>query len=278
MEATTSVIDGAFWLTVAAILALLVLSAFFSGSETALTAASRGKLRGLGLSTYVEVAGGVPSRISAQLGSRGARFEAVEVRVSAKGHVTILCGTHSHGQSHETTFPQLVCDKLGIAYDKVAFVQGDTDRVHYGRGTAASRSLAIGGAAIVKALDKIIDKGKSILAYSLDVDRRDIDFDDGAFSVAGTNQVIPFDDLCRMAYLAADFPPDEIEPGLAATAYYDPENWTYPGGCHICELEVDPEVVLAGPAHQRRDGLNHSAGHQLVEALLNAFGVVHDSP
>ncbi|QIE48095.1 xanthine dehydrogenase family protein molybdopterin-binding subunit (plasmid) [Pseudohalocynthiibacter aestuariivivens] len=204
--------------------------------------AENGKLRGLGLSTYVEVAGGVPSRISAQLGSRGARFEAVEVRVSAKGHVTILCGTHSHGQSHETTFPQLVCDKLGIAYDKVAFVQGDTDRVHYGRGTAASRSLAIGGAAIVKALDKIIDKGKSILAYSLDVDRRDIDFDDGAFSVAGTNQVIPFDDLCRMAYLAADFPPDEIEPGLAATAYYDPENWTYPGGCHICELEVDPEL------------------------------------
>jgi carbon-monoxide dehydrogenase large subunit len=215
---------------------------YASFEERRKASAEKGKLRGLGISTYVEVAGGVPSRISAQLGSRGSRFEAAEVRVSAKGHVTILCGTHSHGQGHETTFPQLVCDKLGVAYDKVSFVQGDTDLVHYGRGTAASRSLAIGGTAIVKALDKIIDKGKTILSLSLNVDRDAIDFDDGAFSVAGTNQVIPFDDLCRMAYLAADFPPDVIEPGLTATAYYDPENWTYPGGCHICELEVDPDL------------------------------------
>lgn len=204
--------------------------------------AETGKLRGLGISTYVEVAGGIPSRTSAQLGARGARFEAAEVRVSATGQVTVFVGTHSHGQGHETTFPQLVSDKLGVDYNKIAFVQGDTDRVHYGRGTAASRSLAIGGSAIVMALDKIIDKGKSILSLSLNVDRNDIDFADGAFSVANTNQVVPFEELCRMAYLAKDFSPSEIEPGLTATAYYDPENWTYPGGCHICELEIDPDL------------------------------------
>lgn len=215
---------------------------YFSFEKRREASAATGKLRGLGISTYVEVAGGIPSRESVQLGSRGSRFEAVEVRVSAKGHVTVLCGTHSHGQGHETTFPQLVCDKLGIAYDKVSFIQGDTDMVHYGRGTAASRSLAIGGSAIVKALDKVIEKGKSILSFSLDVDRNDIDFDNGAFSVAGTNQVVSFEDLCRMAYLATDFPPDVIEPGLIATAYYDPKNWTYPGGCHICELEIDPAL------------------------------------
>lgn len=210
--------------------------------ERCKASAAKGKLRGLGISTYVEVAGGMPSRSSAQLGARGARFESAEVRVSAKGYVTVLCGTHSHGQGHETTFPQLVCDKLGVPYDKVTYVQGDTDMVHYGRGTAASRSLAIGGTAIVKALDKVIDKGKAIIALHLDVAQDDIAFENGAFAVSGTNQVIPFDDMCRMAYLASDFPADVIEPGLTATTYYDPENWTYPGGCHICELEVDPDL------------------------------------
>lgn len=202
----------------------------------------RGKLRGLGISTYVEIAGGVPSKVVAELGARGPRFEAAEVRVHPSGAVTVYCGTHSQGQGHETTFAQIVSDKLGIDYDSVTLVQGDTDQVRYGRGTAASRSLVVGGSAVIKALDKIVAKGKRIAAHVLETHHTDIEFRDGSFGVVGTDRRIGFAEVARRAYTAADFPVDEIEPGLNETAFYDPANWSYPGGCHVCELEIDPET------------------------------------
>src|SRR5690606_24595260 len=147
----------------------------------------RGKLRGLGISTYVEIAGGVPSKVVAELGARGSRFEAAEVRVHPSGAVTVYCGTHSQGQGHETTFAQIVSDKLGVDDECVTLVQGDTDQVRYGRGTAASRSLVVGGSAVIKALDKIVDKGKRIAAHVLEAHPGDIEFRDGAFGVLGTD-------------------------------------------------------------------------------------------
>lgn len=202
----------------------------------------RGKLRGLGISTYVEIAGGVPSRVVAELGARGSRFEAAEVRVHPSGAVTVYCGTHSQGQGHETTFAQIVSERLGVDYECVTLVQGDTDQVRYGRGTAASRSLVVGGSAVIKALDKIVDKGKRIAAHVLEAHPGDIEFRDGAFGVLGTDRRIGFAEIARRAYTAADFPADEIEPGLDEIAFYDPVNWSYPGGCHVCELEIDPET------------------------------------
>jgi carbon-monoxide dehydrogenase large subunit len=202
----------------------------------------RGRLRGLGISTYVEIAGGVPSRIVAELGARGPRFEAAEVRVHPTGAVTVYCGTHSQGQGHETTFAQIVSDRLGIDFDCVTLIQGDTDQVRYGRGTAASRSLVVGGSAVVKALDKIIDKGRRIAAHVLEASAVDVEFRDGRFAVMGTDRRIAFAEVARRAYTASDFPVDEIEPGLDEIAFYDPANWSYPGGCHVCELEIDPET------------------------------------
>jgi carbon-monoxide dehydrogenase large subunit len=203
---------------------------------------ARGKYRGLGLSTYLEIAGGTPSRVAAMQGSRGARFDAAEVRVHPSGAVTVYCGTHSQGQGHETAFCQIVSDRLGIDYDKVVLIEGDTDQVRFGRGTAASRSLVTGGSAIVKALDKIIHKGKRIAAHGFETELDDIVFAGGVFTVAGTDRSVGFAEIARRAYAATDFPPEEIEPGLNEIAFYEPENWTYPGGCHVCELEIDPET------------------------------------
>lgn len=204
--------------------------------------ARRGLRRGVGISTYVEIAGGTPSRMLAQLGGRGGRAEAAQIRVHPGGDVTVFSGAHSHGQGHETTFAQIVAARLGIPIDNVRVVQGDTDAVLYGRGTIASRSLVIGGSAIVLGLDKIIRKAARIAAHLLEVDEVEIVFDQGMFSIAGTDRRRSFAEVARAAYLLHDYPESGLEPGLDETAFYDPANWTYPGGCHLCELEVDPET------------------------------------
>ncbi|MCR0983838.1 xanthine dehydrogenase family protein molybdopterin-binding subunit [Roseomonas populi] len=205
-------------------------------------AGRRGRLRGFGISTYVEIAGGTPSRVVGQLGGRGGRSESAQVRVHPSGAVTVFSGAHSHGQGHETTFAQIVADRLGVPYERVRIVQGDTDQVPFGRGTAASRSLVVGGSAIIKAVEKIVAKGKRIAAHRLEASADDIVFEDGIFRVDGTDRGVSFTDVARAAYTPHDYPIDEIEPGLDETAFYDPKNWTYPGGCHVCELEVDPET------------------------------------
>jgi carbon-monoxide dehydrogenase large subunit len=200
----------------------------------------KGLLRGIGLSTYVEIAGGTPSRMLGQIGGRGGRSESAQIRVHPSGTVTVFSGVHSHGQGHETTFAQIVAERLGIAFEHVKIVQGDTDRIPFGRGTIASRSLVVGGSAIIAGLDKIITKARKIAAHLLETAHADITFENGRFQVIGTDRSIGFREVARAAYLLHEYPIAELEPGLDETAFYDPKNWTFPGGCHICELEVDP--------------------------------------
>lgn len=213
-----------------------------SFEERRAEARSRGKYRGIGISTYVEIAGGTPSRKLGEQGGRGGRAEAAVVRVHPDGTVIVFSGSHSHGQSHETTFAQLVCSRLYLPITDVKVVQGDTDAVPYGRGTAASRSLVLGGSAIVKALEKIVDKGRRIAAHILGTDLASVTFSEGRFEDVAGNASLAFRDVAKAAYTVHNYPIEEMEPGLEASAFYDPANWTYPCGCHICELEVDPDT------------------------------------
>lgn len=205
-------------------------------------AAARGKKRGIGYSCYIEACGLAPSNIAGALGARAGLFEAGEVRVHPTGTVTVFTGSHSHGQGHETTFAQVVAAKLGIPVENIEIVHGDTGRVPFGMGTYGSRSLSVGGTAIVKAVDKIIAKGKKIAAHLLEAADTDIEFENGEFKVAGTDKKIPFGSVALTAYVPHNYPLDKLEPGLNENAFYDPTNFTYPSGTHICEVEVDPET------------------------------------
>jgi len=203
---------------------------------------AHGKLRGIGYSCYIEACGLAPSNIAGALGARAGLFEAGEVRVHPTGTVTVFTGSHSHGQGHETTFAQVVAAKLGIAVESVEIVHGDTGRVPFGMGTYGSRSLSVGGTAIVKAVDKIIAKGKKIAAHLLEAADTDIEFENGEFIVAGTDKKVPFGSVALTAYVPHNYPLDKLEPGLNENAFYDPTNFTYPSGTYICEVEVDPET------------------------------------
>ncbi len=204
--------------------------------------AAKGKLRGLGYSCYIEACGLAPSNIAGALGARAGLFEAGEVRVHPTGTVTVFTGSHSHGQGHETTFAQVVAAKLGIAIEAVEIVHGDTGRVPFGMGTYGSRSLSVGGTAIVKAVDKVIAKGKKIAAHLLEAADTDIEFDSGEFKVKGTDKKVPFGAVAFAAYVPHNYPLDKLEPGLNENAFYDPTNFTYPAGSYVCEVEVDPET------------------------------------
>jgi carbon-monoxide dehydrogenase large subunit len=202
-------------------------------------AAARGKLRGLGYSCYIEACGLAPSNIAGALGARAGLFEAGEVRVHPTGTVTVFTGSHSHGQGHETTFAQVVAGQLGIPLENVEIVHGDTGRVPFGMGTYGSRSLSVGGTAIVKAVDKIIAKGKKIAAHLLEAADTDIEYENGEFKVAGTDRKVPFGQVALTAYVPHNYPLDKLEPGLNENAFYDPTNFTYPSGSYVCEVEVD---------------------------------------
>jgi len=205
-------------------------------------AEKRGKRRGLGYSTYIEACGIAPSAVVGSLGARAGLFESAEVRVHPTGSVTVFTGSHSHGQGHETTFAQLVSGALGIPMESVDIVHGDTAKIAYGMGTYGSRSLAVGGEAIMRALGRITDKAKKIAAHMLEASESDIEFKDGRFQVAGTDRALTFGEVALSAYVPHNFPHETLEPGLDETAFYDPANFTFPGGCHICEVEVDPET------------------------------------
>ncbi len=210
--------------------------------------AAKGKLRGLGYACYIEACGIAPSNIAGALGARAGLFEAGEVRVHPTGTVTVFTGSHSHGQGHETTFAQVVAARLGIPVDNVEIVHGDTGRVPFGMGTYGSRSLAVGGTAIVKAVDKVIAKGKKIAAHLLEAADTDIEFENGEFKVAGTDKKIAWGNVALTAYVPHNFPLDKLEPGLNENAFYDPTNFTYPAGSYICEVEVDRDT---GKVHDR---------------------------
>ena len=202
--------------------------------------AKRGKLRGMGYSCYIEACGLAPSNIAGALGARAGLFEAGEVRVHPTGTVTVFTGSHSHGQGHETTFAQVVAGRLGIPVENVEIVHGDTGRVPFGMGTYGSRSLSVGGSAIVKAVDKVIAKGRKIAAHLLEASDTDIVFENGEFKVAGTDRKVPFAQVSLSAYVPHNYPLETLEPGLNENAFYDPTNFTYPAGSYVCEVEVDP--------------------------------------
>jgi len=204
--------------------------------------AARALLRGIGFSCYIEACGIAPSNVAGALGARAGLFEAAEVRVHPTGKVTVFTGSHSHGQGHETTFSQVVADKFGIALEDVDIQHGDTGKVLFGMGTYGSRSLAVGGSAIVKAADKIIAKGKKIAAHLLEASDADIEFTGGDFRVAGTDRKKAFAEIALAAYVPHHYPLGELEPGLNENAFYDPANFTFPAGSYVCEVEVDPET------------------------------------
>ncbi len=211
--------------------------------------AKKGMLRGIGFSTYLEACGIAPSAVVGSLGARAGLFECAEVRVHPTGSVTVFTGSHSHGQGHETTFAQLVSEKLGISTDMVEISHGDTNNIPFGMGTYGSRSLAVGGEAIMKAMDKVIAKAKKIAAHIMEASADDIELNNGNFEIAGTDKSMSLADISLAAYVPHNYPHEELEPGLDEKAFYDPLNFTYPGGCHICEVEINPntgEVKVEG--------------------------------
>jgi aerobic carbon-monoxide dehydrogenase large subunit len=203
---------------------------------------AKGKLRGMGLSTWIEACGIAPSNLVGVLGSRVGLFDAATVRVNATGNISVMVGAHSHGQGHETVFAQIVADKLGIPESSVEIVHGDTAKIPFGMGSYGSRSLAVCGTAMDKALDKVVAKGKKIAAHMLEAAEGDITFADGKFSVAGTDKAKTFGEIAFSAYVPHNYPLETLEPGLEETAFYDPANFTYPAGAYICEVEVDPDT------------------------------------
>jgi len=214
-----------------------------SGFEARRSAAvGRGKLRGIGISTYIEACGIAPSAVVGSLGARAGLYECAEIRVHPTGSVTVFTGSHSHGQGHETTFAQLVSAQLGVPMDQVDVVHGDTAKIPFGMGTYGSRSLAVGGSAMVKAMDKVIAKGKKIAAHLMEASVDDIEFKDGKFTVAGTDKSKALAEISLAAYVPHNYPIEELEPGLDETAFYDPKNFTFPAGCHIAEIEIDHDT------------------------------------
>lgn len=201
----------------------------------------RGKKRGIGMSCYIEACGIAPSAAVGSLGAGVGLWESAEVRVNAVGTIEVLTGSHSHGQGHETTFAQLVSDRFGVPIDNVSIVHGDTDKVQMGMGTYGSRSGAVGMSAVVKALDKVEAKAKKIAAHLMEADESDIVIENGELKVAGTDKSVPWFQVALAAYTAHNLPAG-LEPGLKEGAFYDPSNFTFPAGCYICEVEVDPDT------------------------------------
>lgn len=214
-----------------------------------------GKLRGRGLCCFIEVA--------------AISNERMELRFDPSGRATILAGTFSHGQGHETVYAQMVSDWLGIPFDEIGFVDGDTDQVSHGGGTYASRSITVGGSALRFACNEIIEKAGRIVAWMLDADAADISFDQGIFALADTNKSVTLPDAAKAAYRPMGFPV-ELGVGLEAVGYYAASPQNYPNGCHIAEVEIDPDF---GTVHVDRyvavDDVGFVANPLLLEGQLH---------
>lgn len=189
---------------------------------------AQGKLRGLGLANAIEQAAGMFD-------------EGGEIRFDQEGHVTILMGTHSHGQGHETVFKQLISEQFGIEFEQIRYVQGDTDMVAYGHGTGGSRVSGLGGAALTGAANKIIEKGKRIAAHNLEAAEVDIEFADGRFSVAGTDRGLDLKEIAALAFQTAMLPAG-MESGLNGFDTFKSPGPTFPNACHVAEIEIDPDT------------------------------------
>ena len=207
--------------------------------------AKKGKLRGIGFSTYLEACGIAPSAVVMSIGAGVGLWESAEIRFNATGNVSVFTGTHSHGQGHETTFAQVVGDKLGVPIENIDIIHGDTDKGPFGMGTYGSRSLAVGGTAITKACDKIVEKGKKVAAQMMEAKPEDVDFKAGEFIVKNSNKKKTIGEIAFACYLPGQYGeiksplPPGVEPGLKETAFYDPINFSFPAGTHICEVEVE---------------------------------------
>jgi carbon-monoxide dehydrogenase large subunit len=187
-----------------------------------------GRLRGLAVVNAIERAA-------------GAQPEFAEIRFTPSGSATLFMGTKNQGQGHETTFKQILHERLGIEPAEVRYVDGDTDRVGFGMGTMGSRSTVIGGTAVWTAADKVIAKGKKIAARLLEAADQDLVFSDGRFAVAGTDRAVTLAEVVRAAFQPAQLPPG-VEPGLYETGTFAPRQDTWPNGCHVCEVDIDPET------------------------------------
>jgi carbon-monoxide dehydrogenase large subunit len=205
-------------------------------------ARKQGKYLGIGLSTYVEVCGLGPSAGANAIGFTGGLWESAVVRMHPTGSVTVFTGSSPHGQGEETTFAQLVSSELGVPVEAVEIIHGDTNSVPFGMGTYGSRSLAVGGAALVMAARKIREKARKIAAHQLEAALDDVVFDNGTFSVQGSpDKKKTIQEIAFAAYMGGNLPPD-VTPMLEENHYYDPPNFVFPFGAHICEVEVDIET------------------------------------
>jgi carbon-monoxide dehydrogenase large subunit len=204
-------------------------------------AREEGRYLGIGLSCYIEACGLAPSELAGQLGAQAGLWESSLVRFHPSGTVTAYCGTSGHGQGHATTYAQIVANELGVPYDDVEVVEGDTDEIPQGMGTYGSRSAAVGGSALVQSARKLVEKAREIAAHQLEADPADVEFEGGEFRVAGApDRSVGIASVAEQSYLAHDIP-DGMEPGLEATSFYDPDNFVFPFGTHVAVVEVDPD-------------------------------------
>ncbi|BBK30568.1 carbon-monoxide dehydrogenase large subunit [Stella humosa] len=234
-------------------------------------AATKGKLRGIGLATYIEQCG-------------GGEDEAATVRFDPSGSVTVLVGNQSNGQGHETAYAQIVADALSVPFESVRVLQGDSDVVYFGRGTGGSRALPVGGSAVQRAVEKIVEKAKKVAAHMMETATADIEFKDGVFQIAGTDRKVGIQEVVQTAFNPGAL--GDVEPGLSEVAHFTPAGATFPNGCHVCELEVDPEtgnveivrytvvddfgrvvnpMMLAGQVH---GGIAQGVGQALYESTV----------
>lgn len=231
--------------------------------------AANGKLRGIGISAYVEACGIGPSAKLAALGGGAGMWESAEVRVHPMGGIEVLTGAHSHGQGHQTTFAQVVADRFGVPMESVSVVEGDTDRIQAGTGTYGSRA-SVGMSATVRACDQILEKASKIAAHLMQVNADSVSFEEGIFSSTASNVTLAFAEVAYAAHTAAGFPTEEIEPGLVATSFFDPPNFTFPSGIYICEVEIDPETgVTEIASFSAADDFGTVANPMIVEGQVH---------
>src|SRR5499426_3995703 len=205
-------------------------------------ARKQGRYLGVGFSTYIEACSIAPSKVVGALGAGAGLYESGKVRVHPTGMVSVYTGSHSHGQGHETTFAQLVADKLGIPLEQVEVIHGDTGQIPFGMGTYGSRSASVAGTALKMSVNKIKEKGKKIAAHLLEASAGDIEYTGGQFQVRGApGKAVPFGAVALTAYVPHNFP-EGLEPGLEETSFYDPSNFCFPFGAHACVVEVDPDT------------------------------------
>jgi carbon-monoxide dehydrogenase large subunit len=220
----------------------LALSSYRDFEKRRAESRKRNRLRGIGIACFVESSGVAPSKLAGMMGARGGFYESAQVRVAPDGSVTAYLGTHNHGQGHETAYAQILAQSLGVSFDKIRIVEGDTAAVPIGTGTFGSRSIAVGGSALHVAAAKIIEKGRRIAAHLLEASEQDVGFAEGHFEVTGTDRRLAFAQIAGAAYVPHNYPHDKLEPGLDENAFYDPPNFAFSNGAHACEVEVDPET------------------------------------